>query len=479
MAVLLVVCLAAAAPFFPGLMIPDTIDMCNQAVTGLYTTWHSPIFAGVWGFAHLGPEVLFSVQVLAFVTVIYVLLARWLRPWVAVVCTVVVVFVPTTVGWLAHIGKDEWGAIALLWAIALLARVADAHGRNRTIVLVAACAFLWIATAVRHDYIISAAVVLLFAGPLSEVNGHTRRTRGLAVLTRVGLVAVFVVFTLLSQRLWIDNVVRPTTLYPQQATFQYDLTSLSIRSGRILLPASSPQPGTTLDDLRSHFTVHGGAGYGLFFSKDEPIRYVATAAAEDELQSAWLDAVKKYPGQYLSFRLSFAMSMLGVSGRYPLGAMFDTGSRPADWGLRCPLNDRYFPALFDRASGILTTVDSWPIWRMWWFGVVFVAAAALVGLRRSAEVRMLLAVSVAQLVTFAIFAVGIGWRYMWFVAVATVVTLALVLSRIPLLARRGRETKVSDDSEVPLARAAANDAGGAERDDVLEAPAAASRRQSE
>jgi hypothetical protein len=427
--------------FLPGLMIPDTLDMCDQALTGVYTNWHSAIFAGVWGFFDFSPGFLFVAQIVAFVVGIYLLVARWLRRWVAVLVTYVTTLVPTTLGWLPHIGKDEWATVALLWAVVFLVRSPAASGWRRWTFLAAAVASLWVATAARSTAIVPGALVLLFA---SWSFGHStlRPFNPGPLLKRIGFVVAFVAFTLISQKLWIDDVVQPLVLYPDQPTLQFDLTALSLRTDRMLLPASSLRRGATIQTLKSHFSLQGADP--LWFAKDAPLVFAnADPHAEQQLRDAWLDAIRAHPDLYVRHRTAVALSLLGFSAPYAKGAFWNTGSKPADFGLRCPLDRPYVSGLFDRVSSILETADGWTIWRMWWLGLIVVGAAVLAGLRRCAEARLLLVACISTVLLFAALTTGPYPRYLWLVSVTVVPMIALAASRLPAL---GRDDQRSGDS---------------------------------
>ncbi len=163
---LLALVTALLLPFLPGSFVPDTLDMCNQAVVDTYTDWHSPIFAGAWGFLDPWPEVLFVVQILLWVLAVHQILRRWLRPWVAVAGTAAVSLFPPVVGWLTNVGKDEWFTVAFLGGVALFGVAADA-GRKRTARAATAAALgaFWIAVAARSIAIVPVGLAVLVGWP--------------------------------------------------------------------------------------------------------------------------------------------------------------------------------------------------------------------------------------------------------------------------------------------------------------------------
>ena len=424
--------------YLPGLMSSDTLDMCDQAVTGHYHTWHSPIAAWVWGALNLPLEVMIVSQIAGFALAVHLMLARWLRPVVALVGTGLVAAVPTTLGWLGHIGKDQWSAVALLLAIAVLARIPDTAARHRGRVLAAAFGLLWIAVATRPSTILAAAAALALSGRLRSPGPAHRRPVPLRreLVQRAAVVVGFVGVTLISQALFTRVVVQPSVRFPEQPTYQYDLAALSVRTGELLIPSSSLEPGATLEDIRQHFTLHGEAVNRLLFTPDAPVRFMITdPEIHREIRNAWLEAIRDHPLEYLRHRTAFTWALLGVSGEYTLGSVWPTESRAEDWGLNCPVRERYVPGLFSVVSWIPRTTDSWPWWRVWWMVGVLAIGTALAGWR-CAEARMLCGSSMMTIVLFALLAAAPGLRYLWLVSIAASVVVLLSLRRIPGLARR-------------------------------------------
>ncbi len=196
-----------------------------------------------------------------------------------------------------------------------------------------------------------------------------------------------------------------------------------------------------MDDIRSRFTVREGGGNNLFFGVDPPVKFpLQDGPTVDRLARAWRGAIRDYPLAYLRHRLSFTAAFLGTSGPSPIGSANDPGSRPEDFDLRCPLPERYQPALFDRVHQWLLDVEATNVFRGWAFLVVLIGASLVAGLRRSLEARMLLLSGTSNLAIFAIAAVGPGFRYLWFTLVCALLSTCLAMARIPWAARRDGDT---------------------------------------
>lgn len=438
-----------AVALLPGLMTPDALDMCNQALHSAYTNWHSPIIAGIWGFVDATPETIIVSQTFALVAAIYLIVSRWLRRSAAVIATIVITLLPTTLGWVAHIGKDQWSAIAVLLAIAALARLDETAGRQRVWCFALALFLLWLAVAARANAIVPAVVILFLSGDrvwASIRNSTGRRT----LLRRLGVVLMFAIAVVGSQRVWVSTIVQPAIQYPMQPNQQFDLVALSVRTNELLLPESSLTPGATLDDLRSHFQTNGSGVDKLLFPADAPVRFrISDPAVEREIKQAWLDAIISHPLAYVKHRLAVTRAMLGISTSYPHGGMYDPGSRPETWGLDCDLPTPYFPEVQSGLLSIPRVGDQWTIWRVWWMLLVIVGGAYVVGYRRSAEARMLVGYSISTIATFAMFAGAPLMRYFWPINLSWAIMVALALSRVTALARSSKADRHRASSVYP------------------------------
>jgi hypothetical protein len=420
------------AVFLPGSLVPDSLDMCNQAVTDRYTDWHSPIFAGAWGLFDIPAELIFAAQNVAFVSAVYTLLARRLRPWPAVAATWTITLFPTTLGWLGHVGKDQWFVPAFLWGLALLSRTTDARSeRARMLFFLGACGSFWLAVAARQNAILPATLVMLVAGPVAPLRPR-RGGRATRIARRLAAAGAFAVVVLATQAIWVQTVVQPAKTFPQQPTYQFDLAALSVRTGELLLPRSSLKAGTTLEDVTSHLTLKGGGGNALFFEPDSPVIFrIEDPEIQDELARAWREAILRHPREYALHRLAFASALLGLSAPYPAGALLDNGSRPETFGMRCPLHERYFPSLYSPVSSALANLEATRLVRAWWIVLTLIAAAVALGLKET-ESRMLSVAGLASIASYAAFGVGPAFRYFWFTSICTLLLLALVLvPRLP------------------------------------------------
>ena len=422
-----------ATAFLPGSMVPDSIDMCWQAMSGEYNDWHSPVIAWIWGLHFVAPVWVFLLTLAGTIVAIHLIVSRWLRPWVAVVATVLIVVFPATLGWLGHIGKDEWFAAACLLGIALLGRASTEQRRRvRRALLVGAAVCLWLAIAARKNAVLPVAAVVLVGWPVpASLFG---KVRGVGWVRRIATSVAVVAALVVSVTALDSFVVRPEALHAEQSTYMFDLAGISLQEHEMLFPKGTFERGTTLEDVGAFFDPRVGDRY--FFAPGTPVDPFKPAAQVERLRDAWIDAVLEHPDDYLRTRLTYTWALLGGSGPHPLQSINDDGSRPETWNNPCPLPERTYPGLHREVVDVLDWFEERHVFRGWVFLVVLVVAAAVAGLRRVLEARCLLVAGVLSLAGLAVAGISPTYRYSWFTSLAALIAVALALRRVPVLAVR-------------------------------------------
>lgn len=418
---------AIAGVFLPGTFIPDTLDLCAQALTGRITTWHAPVLAGLWGYFRPAPDLMLVASVTTFVVSCYLVLRSRLRPWVAVTVTIGIAVAPVTLGWLTTHVKDLWltvGFLATLAALSVLRRAASR--RQRLIALVVAVAMSWLTVASRSVSVVPVTCLWLTVSPMAalvDLRAVGRWRSGAYVVGLAGLVALVSVG---SQAVLNAAVIHPTDTYVAQATYQFDLAGLSVRTGENLFPPGSLRRGSTIDDIRAHFRPEAGDGW-LYGEETPLIHPIRTAAVVEAQRTAWIDAVREHPLGYVQMRSEYTLGLLGFRGE--VSGVFDKGSRPETWDYACDVPERRLPGVQSVVADWLATASSWPIFRGWVFVALLVASSLFTGLRRCAESRALLAGGLANLATIIVLGISPTFRYSWFTAVCALVSCGLAFGR--------------------------------------------------
>jgi hypothetical protein len=439
-----------AAVYLPGSVAPDTIDMCGQAVSGIYNDWHSPAIAGLWGFFNAPVEAIFLLTLTATIVAIHLILTRWLRPWVAVACTAAIMLFPATLGWMGHVGKDEWFAAAFLLGTALIARAGtERRVQLRRALLLGVVICFWFAIAARKNALLPVGAALLVAWPVpGTLFGHLQDRPLVRRLLAAGGVLVLLAS---SVSVFTAVVVRPTERYPEQATYLFDLTAISLAEKEMMFPPGIFPNGVTIKDIDKAFDIKAGGTYFFSWKDSTTVNGLPEPETVRALRQSWIKAVFTHPDEYVRTRISYTLAMLGVSGPHPYGGINDPGSLPSTFNITCRVPDRTFPSLHQRALDLLRRVERHNLFRSWVFIAILIAGSMLAGLRKVSEARILLMGGLLSLAGIAIAGVTTTFRYSWFTAVCALLVAALALRRIPFAARRDPPGESPASVSVPTA----------------------------
>jgi hypothetical protein len=410
----------------PGKFSPDSLDQYNQALTDVYTDWHTPILTGLWGFLNTPPQyVLVLFVTLVMVASMFLLISETPVTWAVVSVTLVCVW-PMTFEVLVTIGKDAWFAGFFLAGAALSSLAIRYRGPLRTRAFVAVGALWWLAVAARPNAIIPVFLVVAFGWPLTLGERSARWWSywwSLRALRRIGLALGYSLLILVSQSVYTSIVVQPEKTHPEQPVYQYDLVGLSLRTGEMLVPASSLRPGTNLAKLREHWSE--GEGYGLFFTPDAPVKWAVPPAQVAELRRAWIDAIKDHPIQYLEHRAKFGLIFLGITK--PSYGVFLPRTTPAGWGYDYSLPAESAPWFTSWYQRTFLEGGAFCWFRQWMFIVVLVGVGLTRRGRRSIAVRTLLASGIGSTLSFMVAAPAAGFRYAWFTMLCSLLAAAIGL----------------------------------------------------
>jgi hypothetical protein len=417
-----------AAAYLPGSVSPDTIDIWGQAVSNVYTDWHTPVLAWLWGLSNFPIEAIFLLTLSVTIIAVHLILTRWLRPWIAVAGTSGVMMFPATVGWMGFVGKDMWFAAAFLLGTALIARAGTENRvRLRRALMFGVLICFWCAIAARKNALLPVGAALLVAWPVPKTIFGRLSARP---FVRRVLASVTVLVLLMGSVSAVSSlIVRPRATHPESSTYLFDLAGISLYEHRMLFPRGVLASGTTLSDIDRVFNVKQGDGY--FFGAGTPVNPFPSPPQVTALQQQWLAAVLAYPDSYLRTRISYSWALLGVSAPHPLGGVSDPGSSPSDWGRDLPLADRTFESLHQDVFNLLVKIEQRNLFRGWFFLLVLVVGSLAAGIRKVAEARVLLVGGVLSLASLAIAGISPTFRYSWFTALCALIVAALALQRIP------------------------------------------------
>ena len=437
---------------WPGHLDADALKQIQEAQTGRFTDWWSPIIDWMMrGLFQLGggPGVVLECTIFVALVAIYQLLRVRLSRWWAVLATVGIAVFPPVLGYLTALQRDVWFGSTALMTYALLVRAARSSKQARRVWAVVSLVSVWLAMAARQNAIpalIPGVVIALLmisrpesfgpasAGAPATADGPAtpevivkrakhRRSWGRPAAIALLTVVVFGVFYE-SQSVLTYDVIGAVHVYPQQELFEQDLAGISLREGVDLIPRSI-FPAHSLTVLRRYYTP--GTVIPLVEGAGHPLVTYAKAPAYHQLEQAWEQAIIHHPVGYFHARWNLWMAEIdwNTNSWAPYHPGID--KNPLGLHLAFPALDRFVLAYLSSFAtaglrgGILT--------RAWIYLLIAPFLGwSLIRRRRSFQVRIVGFMELAAFVytlTFAVAAMGETFRWNWFLVTATSVALVV------------------------------------------------------
>jgi len=411
-----------SAAFWPGQVDPDTTSAVQDVSAGHYLDWHAPVLEVLWRGLYLvgvhgtGPVLFASVftLIIGFYLVLRVRFGILGSLFGAALCSVF----PPILTWEAHVGTDAWFAALLLAGFGCAARAARVTGRSRNVSLVAAVLLAFLGLAARHNAFPAVAILLVVVVGL-WLPSTRRRRRTWSVGLGLALTVVMMIAQIATLR-----VVDTQSMHAAQNTMIYDLTTLSQREGKVLLPKVA-DPGQNLAVIVNGTSVEGDEQ--LIYAPHAPIRWPLEGGDYKTLTRSWESAVLRDPMGYLQDRLRSGALLLGIT--HPEFWLFEEPrmtSPPKFPSLNRPAIS-YLSAATLHDNNLYGSV----IYDAWIYALVLLAASIVLWRRTVADrVLALLAVAVLLYTLVTIFAVPeMLYRYVYVDVVTGVVLLPVLWPR--------------------------------------------------
>jgi hypothetical protein len=419
--------LAAAAGFaftvvcyVPGYLTSDPIDQLTQARRHVYSDWHPPLMAWLWGqldriFPGPAGMLVFHAALFWGALTLVALSTFESAAWLPAGFTLVVGLLPPVFSLLGTIWKDVGMAAALLLAFGLLLH-ADRRGSRTALVL--AVPALFYAFGVRHNAVIAVAPLVVWFGLIAA----RPRRRLLAATVSATLTLSF--FALSS---WINyGLLNARHSYPTQQILVHDLAAVSIATKHYQLPEFMKEGGqpSTMDELGDVYTPQ--LIDPLFCCDDTVPRFNLTYDKRrfDELAKTWARVIPHNLKPYLAHRAEAFRLQLAI-GEKDVCFPFQSGTDPNPLGLRfqhSPLNTR--------VTEFLTRFENSLLFRGWFYLAVSAAGLLLSLIRRGSIRRAAMALAASGfLYGAAYFFIGTtcDFRMAWWTAVSAIVLPAAFL----------------------------------------------------
>ena len=236
--------------FYPGFMSWDSAYQWWQARHASYDSVHPPLMSMIWRICDKiwsGPGGMFVLQITLIWCALAAFVASLERPlWQKIVLVLLIGLWPPLFGLSLHIWKDMWTMLAFAWAVVFLLKDAQqASAIFRILALLAitaACAF-------RHNAL-SGALPFLFWIAYREATVrklHPSFFRNAVVSVLLAILVLFV-----SKIPNLDPRVKHTQSVWSVVTL-WDASAVSLKEGKIIIPAQLKDNTLNLQDLRKNF----------------------------------------------------------------------------------------------------------------------------------------------------------------------------------------------------------------------------------
>ena len=452
-AVLALVVVLVAVPFWPGRMDADTLNEIGDAMSGVYSDEHAPILEAIWHpfITHgIGPGWILVGQLVLVVASLYVLLRLVTRPVPAALIVLVICLSPPVYGQLGKVGRDAWFLALLLASFACASRYVCGSPRFRWLWLAGTIAFAWFYADV---------------APECRFRDRDRARAGggadPAETVSAPRCAAVVVSARGARRRWrrhardrgtqklVDKAIGVVPVYRTADLFVYDLARLSRAEHRNLFPASVV-PNRALGPIETHSSEVSMVP--MIVGPGHPVPFPYTKKEYGELRHAWITAIEGNPGDYLDDRFTnfLAESSISQQSVYAYHLVID----PNPWGYHTtfPWADRIANDYEQPFINLVTTNGRflYTVWAYLLACVLAVIAAARRLTRRTAVFGALALSALTYQISLALLLMGNDYRFEFpSVVIGELVTAAGLCVAVQRLRRRHSSTAAGPAAATP------------------------------
>ena len=304
--------------YWPGQVDPDSLDEWNEAATGHFANWHTPLLSALWRIPYVlgmtSPGWVLAASLFALVLGFYLVLrvrfGRSLSAAIAILCCCW----PPVLSWAVHIGRDAWFAELSLCAFGFAARMVRLGRRQRRFNITAALVFAFLCGASWQIGIVALSALFVFLAFALLPGGVPHRRLAACGTALVACVALFGI------QIGVEAALRTGATYPEQGTYIYDLGQLSRMEQKVLFPSQTLLSQRTALEYLNKIQI--GADDGYVGSK-AVVKFPMHGAGVTALRSAWVSSVLHHPWDYLKERTDLALAQLAIS-------------RPSFWTYQVP-----------------------------------------------------------------------------------------------------------------------------------------------
>ena len=301
--------------FAPGMMSADSINQYEQAISGGYTDHHPPILSFIWrGLLFLSNDQLpiLILHATLFWTGLLLLSFGLVPGWYQSLFIAIGFFPPVLVQ-LGMIWKDVTLLSFYIFALGIIAVCRRAQ--YKVTLLVGAFICLWIGTAARHNGIAAVLPLLVF---FFLLNHSLLRS----------ILFAFLVLTVFyfAESFFNNEILKVHSVNAEGQIFIYDTVAIAAKTHDFsLIPKYlSEDLHTSNEELVGLYNPV--SCNGVLYHNGKYLLPVKDSWYQ-ESRLAWINAIKKYPKEYLRHRVSVFLSVIGFSSEevyYPWHTVVDS-----------------------------------------------------------------------------------------------------------------------------------------------------------
>ncbi len=415
--------LAVIVVYQPGAMSPDSLSQFVQASTGELSDWHPPLMAFVWSvLLNIAPGpfgMLVWHQLLFWSGVAVVVLALRFGPLASALLVLAIGLFPPVFGLLGVVWKDVGMGAALTLAVGFILL-----GKRVGSPVLLGAAFVPLLYAVAMRYNALPAVIPLVVWAVYEIlrlrQALSKTVLGLA---SAGLVLAMLFISLGLTRVLVEGAPTWRGTATLQASLIHDLAGVAVQTDQVRFPAYAfagdlPLTVELLRDLYRPDTLDL-----IVFHPElrEQMISPGTQSQLPELVRTWWAVIRASPTEYVNHRLAALGTIFDINKSY---YAFHEGIAPNSIGLT-----------FNRSAIYEAVIDAlratqWLFFRGWIYllGAVAILIAGIV--KRRPRSAWIAASGIAYVVPYAFISTGAGFRYIWWMVVATILGAVVLLDEI-------------------------------------------------
>ncbi|HSN26085.1 MAG TPA: hypothetical protein VLT45_07360 [Kofleriaceae bacterium] len=408
---------------YPGYMSYDSVFQLGEARAGRFSDQHPPAMAELWRIVdHVitGPIGMLLLQSVCFLAGVYLLFRRRMQPRTAAIAASLVLWFPPVSSVMAVIWKDSQMSAYIVLGTALILEPRRAWK-------LAGLALLVLGTAMRHNGLATTfpIVVVLFSWDPAH-RFVKRHAIALAVSIAVIGAAQLVTRVLTDEPRhgWSTSFA----LVDITATLRYveptipDDQLRALLAGTTVLPEHDLHEATRREPLGEWVTAYWDTAYSFF-------AVPKTAAERDAMTAAWRRVVPSHLGAYLTYRLEVFRRLLGLPPVHLASPVYNWFTDIQDiYGSAVKAGHDAGPA---KVQDLLRRAMHW-LGATYVFWIMTYAVLALLLIPFcfwDREVLALVASAILSEAALFVVAPTTDWRYSFWLVLAVVLAIVLVVAR--------------------------------------------------